>query len=337
MSAQLRGKPVTECNQRLKLFLFAESGCGKSYFCTQFPKTYYIDCERRIKRQLYVDHLNKNGSVVWQTDRFDDLLAEIKTLASVKHNYQTLVVDSITPIYTKLVDDCHANLLKLGRKLRFSEEYQEANKRFKKLTDLLQVLDMNVIVTAHSKANWEDDKANGTTFDAYKKFDYYFEVVMEAKLEKDPKKDMTYYKAVIKKSTIVSLAPNHKINFSYDEFKRLYDKELQSFTPIPVIEAEEMPLSAAKVHNIPAVKTKIKVLSEDVKSHLMFLMGELQLSDEVKSQWFDKLKVSNIEELSEAKAQHEIQKIEAKYPEAAKAWMEIVSVRQQINGQMVLQ
>jgi hypothetical protein len=107
---------------------------------------------------------------------------------------------------------------------------------------------------------------------------------------------------------------------------------------MPVMEAQEVPLQgAAKVHNAPAVKTKIKVLSEDVKSHLMFLMGELQLSDEVKSQWFDKLKVSNIEELSEAKAQHEIQKIEAKYPEAAKAWMEIVSVRQQINGQMVLQ
>ncbi len=338
MSAQLRGRPVTECNQRLKLFLFAESGCGKSYFCTQFPKAYYIDCEGRIKRQLYVDHLNKNGAVVWQTDKFDDLLAEVKTLASVKHNYQTLVIDSITPIYTKLVDDCHANLLKLGRKLRFSEEYQEANKRFKKLTDLLRVLDMNVIVTAHSKDKWEDDKANGTTFDAYKKFDYYFEVVMEAKLEKDPKKDMTYYKAVIKKSTIVSLQPNHKINFSYEEFKRLYDKELQSFTPVPVIQAEETPLkSTAKVHNIPAAKTKIETLSEDTKSHLNFLIGELQLSNEVKTQWFDKLKVSSIEELSELKAQHEIQKIEAKYSEAAKAWIEIASIRNEVGEPIVLQ
>ncbi len=337
MSAQLRGRPVTECNQRLKLFLFAESGCGKSYFCTQFPKAYYIDCEGRIKRQLYVDHLNKNDSVVWQTDKFDDLLVEVKTLASVKHNYQTLVIDSITPIYTKLLDDCHANLLKLGRKLRFSEEYQEANKRFKKLTDLLRVLDMNVIVTAHSKDKWEDDKANGTTFDAYKKFDYYFEVVMEAKLEKDPKKDMTYYKAIIKKSTIVSLQPNHKINFSYEGFKRLYDKELQSFTPVPAIEAEEMPLkSAAKVHPMPkpdqVVKQKMK---EETKNHLMFLMGELQLSNEVKAQWFNKLKVSSIEELSEAKVQHEIQKIEEKYPEAAKAWIEIASIRNEVGEQIV--
>ena len=167
MSKQLRGAAVTECDERLKVFLYGESGCGKSFFATQFPKTYYIDCEGRIKRQLYVDHLNKNGSAVWQTDNFNDLLEEIKTLASVKHNYQTLVVDSITPIYTKLVDDCHAELLKRSRngKLAIGQEHREAKKRCKKLVDLLKVLDMNVLVTAHAKDKWEDDKVVGTTFD----------------------------------------------------------------------------------------------------------------------------------------------------------------------------
>ena len=59
MNRQLRGAPVTEIDERLKIFLYGESGCGKSFFATQFPKAYYIDCEGRIKRQLYVDHLNK--------------------------------------------------------------------------------------------------------------------------------------------------------------------------------------------------------------------------------------------------------------------------------------
>ena len=61
----------------------------------------------------------------------------------------------------------------------------------------------------------------------------------------------------------------------------------------------------------------------------MFLMGELQLSDEVKRQWFNKLKISSLEELSEPKAQNEIQKIETKYPDVAEAWAMVNEVRSQ--------
>jgi len=72
---------------------------------------------------------------------------------------------------------------------------------------------------------------------------------------------------------------------------------------------------------------KAELILPETKNHLMFLIGELQLSAEVKAQWFNKLKISSLDELSELKAQHEIQKIEAKYPEAAEAWININEVR----------
>lgn len=96
------------------------------------------------------------------------------------------------------------------------------------------------------------------------------------------------------------------------------EKPVNVVTPIkPVIEAiERSPLIA-----------KFEPILPETKNHLMFLMGELQLSDEVKAQWFSKLKISALEELSEPKAQHEIKKIEGKYPEVAKAWIIVNEVR----------
>ena len=65
----------------------------------------------------------------------------------------------------------------------------------------------------------------------------------------------------------------------------------------------------------------------------MFLMGELRLSAEVKTQWFNKMKISRLDELSEPKAQHKIQKIEAKYLEAAKAWMMMNKARNEYQDE----
>lgn len=86
--------------------------------------------------------------------------------------------------------------------------------------------------------------------------------------------------------------------------------------------------SNASVINNPAV-TPSEPISQNTKSHLMFLIGELQLNEELKAQWFTRLKISTIDELSEQKAQQEIKKIETKYPEISEAWKCINDVRQQ--------
>jgi hypothetical protein len=96
------------------------------------------------------------------------------------------------------------------------------------------------------------------------------------------------------------------------------EKPVNVVTPIkPVIEVIES----------ASLMPKPEPILPETKSRLMFLIGELQLSAEVKAQWFNKLKISSLDELNESKAQHEIKKIEAKYPEVAKAWMSIDEVR----------
>jgi ABC-type dipeptide/oligopeptide/nickel transport system ATPase component len=334
MNKQLRGAPVNECDERLKVFLFGESGCGKSFFATQFPKAYYIDCEGRIKRQLYIAHLNKNDSAVWQTDNFNDLLEEIKTLASVKHNYQTLVIDSITPIYTKLVDDCHAELLRRSKsgKLAIGQEHREAKKRCKKLVDLLKALDMNVVVLAHAKDKWEDDRVVGTTFDAYDKFDYFSEVVMEARLENEPKNNSYSYKATIVKSTLGTLPARLKIDFNYHTFSKLYEKELKAFTPKPVLDQQELLLQkAAKIHSMSKSLNTDQKVKQETKDHLKFLVAECQISQEIISKWFNKAGISKWEEFTEEQAILIIDKLEVNNPEAKQSWIDFLEIRESYN------
>lgn len=100
------------------------------------------------------------------------------------------------------------------------------------------------------------------------------------------------------------------------------EKSINVVTPIKsnVVAIENSPLTP-----------KPTPISPETKNHLTFLMGELQLSSEVKTQWFNKLKISSLDELSEPKAQHEIRKIESKYPEVAEAWVSVKDIRKQYD------
>ncbi len=65
----------------------------------------------------------------------------------------------------------------------------------------------------------------GTTFDAYKKFAFMFDVVIEAVIKKGRRI------AISKKSRILDLAPDQEFDFSFQEFANLYRKELEYFQP----------------------------------------------------------------------------------------------------------
>lgn len=230
---QLRGMPIKEVKKRIKVFIYGGSGTGKSFFCTQFPSPYYIDTEKGVERSKYVENISKNNGVMFQTRSFADLFQEVKTLATVKHEYQTLVIDPITPIYNNLLDECLARME--GKKAGFGQHYQDAGNKFQKLIDLLLTIDMNVVVTAHSKDKYGSDMSViGTTYDAYKKLDFLFDVVIET-ITKGNK-----YFGISRKSRIISLEPNKEMEFSYQKFHELYEKELQNFNPKPIFaEAEQ--------------------------------------------------------------------------------------------------
>ena len=75
---QLRGVLPKETRRGLKLFIYGEPSTGKTFFCTQFKNTYYIDAEEGAKMSKYVENINNNKGALFSTRKFNDLAQELK-------------------------------------------------------------------------------------------------------------------------------------------------------------------------------------------------------------------------------------------------------------------
>src|SRR5215217_3756208 len=197
----LRAKKPEGVTKRLKLFMFGPAGVGKTTAAIQFPKSYIIDAERGAEN--YDKLIADSGSVVFQTNDMADVIQEVKSLLTVKHDYRTLVIDPITTLYNDLLEKCEH---KVGTD--FGRHYGEANKTMKRLANLIMALDMNVVVTAHAKTEYGQNLA---------KLGYTFDLVVE--LGKKGKKRL----AKVTKTRIDSFPDDDVFEWNYDAIKRRYD------------------------------------------------------------------------------------------------------------------
>ena len=148
----LRARKPEAVTKRLKLFMFGPAGVGKTTAAIQFPNSYIIDCERGTEN--YDKLITDSGSAVFQTTDMHEVIAEVKSLLTEKHDYRTLVIDPITTIYNDLLEKCEAQV-----GTDFGRHYGAANKTMKRLANLIMALDMNVVVTAHAKTEYGENLA----------------------------------------------------------------------------------------------------------------------------------------------------------------------------------
>jgi hypothetical protein len=207
----LRAKQPEAAPKRLKLFMFGGAGDGKTTAACQFPRPYIIDTERGTDN--YGDLIKASGGAVFQSNDMSEVIAEVKSLLTEKHDYRTLVIDPITTAYNDLLDKCE---LKVGSE--FGRHYGAANKEMKRLYNLLMAVDMNVVVTAHAKKEYGDNlKVIGKTFDGWKQLDYAFDLVIE--LSKRGKKRV----GRVTKTRIASFPDEEVFEWNYDAIKDRYD------------------------------------------------------------------------------------------------------------------
>ena len=155
---------------------------------------------------------------------------------------------------------------------------------------------------------------------------------MEAKLEHDPKNNSYAYKATIVKSTLGALPARLRIDFNYQTFSKLYEKELKAFTPKPALAQQALPLQKAATVN-PMQKPvdvgpKIK---QETKDHLKFLVAQCHISQDIINKWFSKAGIAQWEEFTEEQAILIIEKLEANNIDAKQAWIDFVKVREDYN------
>jgi hypothetical protein len=120
--------------------------------------------------------LDKNGGHIVSLNDMSDIINEVKELLSTKHNYKTLVIDSISVPCGHLANLEVDRLVKASVKPIEGTEFGSNVAKPKRLTYhlgmLLARLDMNVIVTAHEKAKFEGAQEVGKIPDVSDKLAY---------------------------------------------------------------------------------------------------------------------------------------------------------------------
>lgn len=278
----LRGKKPKEITKRLKAFFYGNAKVGKTTAAIQFPKPYIIDTEKGCENKKYAKLIDEAGGAIFQTQDFQEVVQEIKELLTISHEYKTLVIDSLSPLYDNLVNKCAEEIKRKAKGeditgTEFGRHISEANKKMKRLIDLLYRLDMNVIITSHAKDQYNSKmEIIGTTFDCFKKMDYMFDLILEVQ-----KRSPTKRVAIVKGTRFDEFKEMEVFDFNYDEIADRYGRDI---------------LEKDVVIEVLATKEQL----EEIKR----LIELLKVPEDVVQKWLDK---SGSETLDEMKTE-DIQK-----------------------------
>jgi len=258
----LRARKPEAVVKRLKMFMFGPAGVGKTTAAIQFPNSYIIDAERGTEN--YDKVVSGSGSVVFATTDINEVVQEVKSLLTEKHDFRTLVIDPITPLYNDLLDKCESQV-----GADFGRHYGAANKTMKRLANLIMNLDMNVIVTAHAKTEYGANLSKlGYTFDGWRQLDYWFDLVVE--LGKKGKKRM----AKVVKTRIETFPDEDVFEWSYEAIRKRYDAS--------ILEREAQQISLATPEQVREVKD---------------LLNIVRLPDGLVDKWLSKAQVETWEDM----------------------------------------
>lgn len=255
-----KGKKVEEGvikRSKPKFILSGKSGVGKTWLMLDFPKPFVIDCEGGSVEPQYVEKMKKVGA--WYMGKedgsqdFSTVVAQVKELATTKHDYQTLVIDSFSKLY---------NLTAAIAEEKVGNTYQADKKEAQKPTRQLQLwmdrLDMVICLVCHSKAKWENGQPTGTTtFDGWDKLEYDLNLWIEL-VQTGKRRDI-----VVRKSRLEGFILGNSYPADYDTFAKLYGKDIIEKPSEQVVLAT--PEQIAEVKNLIAT---FNVSEEDQKKSL---------------------------------------------------------------------
>lgn len=222
-----------------KMVLFGPSGVGKTWFSLSFPKVYYIACEDGASRSHYTDRLKSSGGVYLGREDgaldFDVLIDQVKALATEKHEYKTLVVDSITKIFNEAVS---READRLGEKNAFGADKKPAIAHMRRLISAVSRLDMNVLLIAHEKAEWGVD-SKGDRAEIGKCPDCWDNLIYELDLAFQARKRGALRECLTKKSRLVGFPEGEAFKLDFGEFSTRYGVDIIDKESKPIIVATE--------------------------------------------------------------------------------------------------
>jgi AAA domain len=271
-----------------KVMIYGKPGVGKTFTSLDFPNCYFIDTEGGATRDHYTDKLKKSGGAYLGreqgSDDFNTVIEQVEALATEKHAYKTLVIDSFTKLYNIATFEAAQ---KGGDD--FGRDKKEANKPTRRLMNWLDRIDMNVILIAHEKPLWGIDAKGqraeiGTTFDGYDKIEYDIDLILNIQ------KSGPIRNARVTKSRLIAFPEGQSFPWAYEEFASRYGKD--------VIEDDVKAITLASEEQVNSIVDYIKLY---------------KIEDEKVEKWIKAAKATKLEELTEANAKAMIEHIEKTY------------------------
>jgi len=221
--------------KRLKLFLWGDSGAGKTTLALQFPKPVVIDLEGGT------DHYGGDFQFdVLRAVTPDEVMEAVDWLGTHKHQYLTLVIDPITIQWDALQKKWSDIFLKRNKGSKgYKHEFYDLQPKdwltikseFKELIRKLIALDMNVIVTAREKTKYKEGSfmvAIGETFDGEKGLPYMFDTIVRMYVDE---KGRHMGLSVKDRSNRL---PREEFECTYAALEKLFGKQYLNQKPKPV-------------------------------------------------------------------------------------------------------
>lgn len=225
MASKLKAKtPELVKAGKIKAVLYGASGIGKTTLALSFPTPYYFDVEGGAKGSQYRELLKKSGGAYMGPEdgtlSFDTLVDQMQALATEKHGYKTLIVDSITKLFQTAIAQEQE---RLGDKDAFGASKKPAIASMRRLVLWASRLDMNIWFICHETAEW--GVVNGQRTEIGRIADVWDKLIYELDLAVQVVKRGPQRLAVVKKSRIASFPDGETFPLEYAEFAARHGKE----------------------------------------------------------------------------------------------------------------
>jgi hypothetical protein len=286
--------PKAAAPAKPKVLIFGAAGVGKTWTALDFAACYYIDTEGGANLKRYIEKLERSGGVYLGPDQgalsFDTVLEQVQLLATQKHPYRTLVIDSVSKLFGSAIAQEAERLADAGKKNEFGADKKPAVGAMRRLVSWLTRLDMTVLLIAHQKEEWGlnakgEREAIGQTFDAWDRLEYELHLCLQVIQQGNNRF------AKVRKSRLENFTKGESMPWSYEEFATRYGKE--------TIEEDVKPIELASDEQLAEVRKLLEVV---------------KISDDQEAKWFTAAGVTSWPEMDAEKVDKIISWLKGKLP-----------------------
>jgi hypothetical protein len=253
---------------KTKGLIFGASGVGKTFFTLSFPAPYYIDTEGGADLKHYQERLKTARGVYMGVDEgaldFVAVTEQMQALATEKHPYKTLIIDSITKLYqTAIANESE----RLGEKDVFGASKKPGIAGMRRLINWAMKLDMNIWFVAHEITEWGKNPATGQREEIGKIPDVWDKLVYELDLGLRVIRRGKDFPAtaIVHKSRLLGFPLTDTFPLDYVDFAERYGKNFIEGATKPIVLATPEQVEEIKrlvgILNVPGDETE-KVLTK---------------------------------------------------------------------------